>query len=206
MLLKHRVKKLYYLFTPYSVTSIQATPGGPVNILFLTHVLNYWLIIYHNSCHGNSIMLSRMSAPPPTRDPGWDYGPSRWREGRRSFTAEASCRFGDVVDILPKTTKKHNEHVHLQGNASESLLKDQIRHNKGNNCGFQAVKMFIPTHNIFRTTCSCIFPLSVTDIIWGRELGGKCRWLGVVFRVCNYNHDAKLLGHLVCRKHFYILV
>lgn len=32
---------LYYLFTPYSVTSIQASPGGPVNILYLTHVLNY---------------------------------------------------------------------------------------------------------------------------------------------------------------------
>lgn len=41
---------LYYLFTPYSVTSIQASPGGPVNILYLTHVLNYWPIIYHNSC------------------------------------------------------------------------------------------------------------------------------------------------------------
>lgn len=34
-------KKLYYLFTPHSVTSIQETPGGPVNILYLTHVLNY---------------------------------------------------------------------------------------------------------------------------------------------------------------------
>lgn len=51
MVLKHRVKKLYYLFTPYSVTSIQATPGGPVNIVYLTHALNYWPIIYHNSCH-----------------------------------------------------------------------------------------------------------------------------------------------------------
>ena len=55
MVLKRRVKKkkkkkLYYLFTPYSVTSIQASPGGPVNILYLTHVLNYWPIIYHNSC------------------------------------------------------------------------------------------------------------------------------------------------------------
>lgn len=30
--------KLYYLFTPYSVTYIQATSGGPVNILSDTHV------------------------------------------------------------------------------------------------------------------------------------------------------------------------
>lgn len=52
MVLKHMVKKkLYYLFTPYSVTSIHAAPGGRANKLYPTHVLNYWLIIYHNSCH-----------------------------------------------------------------------------------------------------------------------------------------------------------
>lgn len=59
---------------------------------------------------------------------------------------------------------------------SKSLLKDQIRHNKDNKGGFQAVKMFISTHNSLKTTCRCILSLSVTDIMWGRALGVKCRW------------------------------
>lgn len=63
-----------------------------------------------------------------------------------------------------------------QDKTSESVLKDQIHHNKENKGCFQAVKMFISTHNSFKTTCSCILPLSVTDIMWGAELGVKCRW------------------------------
>lgn len=59
---------------------------------------------------------------------------------------------------------------------SKSLLKDQIRHNKDNKGGFQAVKMFISTHNSLKTACRCILSLSVTDIMWGRALGVKCRW------------------------------
>lgn len=75
MVLKRMVKKkLYYLFTPYSVTSIHATPGGPANILYPTHVLNYWLIIYHNSCHlklNNALQDLATSSSLWLRQRGW---------------------------------------------------------------------------------------------------------------------------------------
>lgn len=64
----------------------------------------------------------------------------------------------------------------LESKMSKSLLKDHIRHNKDNKGGFQVVRMFSSIHNSFKTTCSCILPLSVTDVMWGRELEVKCRW------------------------------
>lgn len=90
-----------------------------------------------------------------------------------------------------------------ESKTSQSVPKDQICHNKDNKSGFQAVKMFISTHNSFKTTCSCILPLSVTDIIWGREFEVKCRWhTGLMwFVLCLISLLFNTpLGHVVCRK------
>lgn len=117
MVLKRRVKngrkkkKLYYLLTPYCVTSIQATPGGPVNILYLTHVLNYWLIIYHNSCHSKlNNALQDLGARLPACDPGVDCGLSRWREGqcsmkRRGTTKSCTWRTKSRTERVDKATQ-----------------------------------------------------------------------------------------------------
>lgn len=64
------------------------------------------------------------------------------------------------------------------GAGHESKVSSKIRRSrtKATQAVFILSRCLFPTHNSFKTTCSCILSLSVTDVMRGSEFEVKCRW------------------------------